>query len=153
MSNEIGKQILNMQYKKAYQLMHSLSIEEKWEILSTDLYDEDPKIIYSFLLYLISVDGNEAEWQYYCYLYLVYCNPFFDDTMRLASWHIKQAIRLDPSNIEYKGQVISIFYSYPEQFFSYEEYYQYAQDVLRKDDDNQNAKKILFPNLKVRRKK
>ena len=133
-----------MQYEKAYQMMHSLSIGEKWEILSSDLYDEDPKIIYTFLLYLISVDGSEAEWQYYCCLYLIYCNPFFDDTMRLASWHIKQAIRLNPKNIEYKKQVISTFYSYSEQYFSYKEYYQYAQDVLRENDDDQYAKNILL---------
>lgn len=144
MSDKIIQLIREMEYEKAYLLMYSLSLEEKWEVLSNDLYDEDPKIIYVFLLYLIASDDNEAEWQYYCCLYLIYCNPFFDDTMRLASWHIKQAIKLNPKNIEYKKQVISIFYSYSEQYFSYKEYYQYAVAVLKEDQDNSDAKKIML---------
>ena len=144
MSDKIVQSICEMKYEKAYLLMRSLSLEEKWEILSADLYDEDPKIIYVFLLYLIAIDGNEAEWQYYCCLYLIYCNPFFDDTMRLASWHIKQAIRLNPKNIGYKKQVISTFYSYSEQYFSNEEYYHYAVDVLKEDQGDSDAKKIIL---------
>lgn len=143
MSDKIIQSIREMEYKKAYSLMSSLPLEEKWEILSTDLYDEDPRIIYAFLLYLIAIDGNEAEWQYYCCLYLIYCNPFFDDTMRLASWHIKQAIRLNPDNIGYKKQVVSVFYTYSEQYFSHKEYYQYAVDVLKKDPNDSDAKKII----------
>ncbi len=143
MSDKIAQSIRDMEYEKAYLLMLSLSLEEKWELLSTDLYNEDPKNIYVFLLYLIATDGNESEWQYYCCLYLIYCNPFFDDTMRLASWHIKQAIRLNPKNTEYKKQVISTFYSYSEQFFSNEDYYYYAVDVLKEDQDNLSAKKII----------
>lgn len=142
MSDKIIQLIREMEFDKAYLLMYSLSLEDKWEVLSTDLYDEDPKIIYVFLLYLIATDGNEAEWQYYCCLYLIYCNPFFDDAMRLAAWHIKQAIRLNPKNIEYKKQVISVFYSYSEQYFSSEEYYQYAIDVLKVEQDNSHAEKI-----------
>ncbi len=144
MSDKIIQLIRKMEYEKAYLLMYSLSLEEKWEVVSTDLYDEDPKIIYVFLLYLIATDGNEAEWQYYCCLYLIYCNPFFGDTMKLASWHIKQAIRLNPKNIGYKKQVISIFYSYPEQYFSHKEYCQYAVDVLKDDPDDSEAKKIIL---------
>ena len=144
MSDRIGLLIREMEYEKAYLLMHSLSLEEKWEVLSTDLYDEDPKIIYIFLLYLIAIDGNEAEWQYYCCLYLIYCNSFFNDTMRVASWHIKQAIRLNPNNIAYKKQVISVFYSYSEQYFSYKEYYQYAIDVLKVNQNDLDARKIIL---------
>lgn len=144
MSDKIIQLICEMEYEKAYSLMYSLSLKEKWEVLSTDLYDADPKTIYVFLLYLIAIDGNEAEWQYYCCLYLIYCNPFFDDTMRLASWHIKQAIRLNPKNIGYKKQVISIFYSYSEQYFSYKEYYQYAVDVLKENQDDSDAKEIIL---------
>ena len=143
MSDKIVQLIRDMEYEKAYLLMDSLSVEEKWEILSVNLCDEDPKVIYVFLLYLISIDGNESEWQYYCSLYLIYCNPFFDDTMRLASWHIKQAIKLDSKNTAYKKQVISIFYSYPEQYFSNDEYYHYAVDVLKEDQDDLDAKKVL----------
>lgn len=144
MSDRIGLLIREMEYEKAYLLMHSLSLEEKWEVLSTDLYDEDPKIIYIFLLYLIAIDGNEAEWQYYCCLYLIYCNSFFNDTMRVASWHIKQAIRLNQNNIAYKKQVISVFYSYSEQYFSYKEYYQYAIDVLKENQNDLDARKIIL---------
>ena len=144
MSDKIVQSIREMKYEKAYLLMSSLSLEKKWEILSTDLYDENPKDIYVFILYLMAIDGNEAEWQYYCCLYLIYCNPFFDDTMRLASWHIKQAIRLNPKNIEYKKQVISTFYSYSEQFFSDEEYYHYALDVLKESPNDSDAKKIIL---------
>lgn len=143
MSSKIIQLIHEMEYEKAYSLMCSLSLDEKWEIISTDLYDEDPKIIYVFLLYMIAIDDNEAQWQYYCCLYLIYCNPFFDDTFRLASWHIKQAIKLNSKNIEYKKQVISIFYSYSEQYFSFEEYYQYALDVLEEEHDNIDAKNII----------
>jgi len=143
MSNKIIKRIREMEYEKAYSLMYSLSIEEKWQILSNNSSDEDPKTIYTFLLYLIATDGNDAEWHYYCCLYLIYCNPFFDDTMKLASWHIKQAIRLSPKNIDYKKQVISIFYSYSEQYFSVKEYYQYAVDVLQENQDDSDAKKII----------
>lgn len=144
MSDKIVQSIREMEYEKAYLLIHSLPLEEKWAILSTDLYDEDPKIIYVFLLYLIAIDGHEAEWHYYCCLYLIYCNPFFDDTMGLASWHIKQAIRLNPKNIGYKKQVVSTFYSYSEQYFSNKEYYQYALDVLKEDQDDSDAKKIIL---------
>ena len=144
MTDKIVQLIYDMEYEKAYLLIKSLTLEEKWAVLSTGLYDEDPRNVYIFLVYLIAVDGNESEWQYYCCLYLIYCNPFFDDTMRLASWHIKQAIRLNPHNIEYKKQVITIFYSYSEQYFSFKEYYQYAVDVLKEEQDNSDAKAIVL---------
>lgn len=144
MINNIKQSIINMEFEKAYLSICSLSLEEKWNIISTNLYYEDPKVIYVFLLYLIAKDGNEAEWQYYCCLYLIFCNPFFDDTMRLASWHIKQAIRLNPKNIEYKKQVVSTFYSYSEQYFSCEEYYRYSEDILREEQDNIEAKTIIL---------
>ena len=147
MSNKITQSILNMEFENAYSSINSLSIDEKWDIISTDLYYEDPKIIYIFLLYLTAKDDNEAEWQYYCCLYLIYCNPFFDDTMKLASWHIKQAIRLNSESIEYKKLVISTFYSYSEQYFSSEEYYQYAIDILKKEQDNIEARTIIANKL------
>ena len=77
MTDKIVQLIYDMEYEKAYLLIKSLTLEEKWEVLSTGLYDEDPRNVYIFLVYLIAVDGNESEWQYYCCLYLIYCNPFF----------------------------------------------------------------------------
>ena len=144
MINKIIQLIREMKYEEIYLLIRSFSLEKKWEIISTDLYCEDPKCVYTFLLYLIAADNNEAEWQFYCCIYLIYCNPFFDDTMRLASWHIKQAIKLNPYNFEYKKQVITTFYAYSEQFFSLEEYYQYAIDILKYEPDNKDAREIFL---------
>ncbi len=144
MTDQIIQFIQDTKFEQAYLLMRALPLESKWEIISDDLYYEDPKLVYAFLLYLISIDDNEAEWHYFCCLYLIYCNPFFDDSMRLASWHIKQAIKLNPTNIDYKEQVITVFYSFPEWYFSFEDFYQYAEDVLKIEPDNLDAKNILL---------
>ena len=48
MSDKIIQLIRKMEYEKAYLLMYSLPLEEKWEVLSTDLYDEDLKLFMCF---------------------------------------------------------------------------------------------------------
>lgn len=144
MTERIIQLILERRWEKAYFLIQKMSLERKWELLSTDLYDEDPRDIYLFMLYLISIDGNEAQWHYYCSSYLIFCHPFFDDSMRLASWHIKQAIKLNPKNNDYKKIVISIFYGYPEEYFTQQDYYQFATDVLKENKDDPDAKEILM---------
>ena len=147
MIERIIQEIREMRYEKAYLLIHKMSLEEKWEILSTNLYDEDPMKIYLFMLYMISIDGNESEWHYYCASYLIFCHPLFDDSMGLASWHIKQAIKLNPKENKYKEIVIHIFYGYPEEYFTQEDYYQFANDIIKEEKDNPCAKEIL-KNLK-----
>ena len=149
MIDQIIQCIRETKFEQAYLLMHTMPLEKKWDIISNDLYDEEPAIIYAFLMYLIAIDNNEAEWHYFCCSYLIYCHPFFDDSMRLAAWHIKQALRLSPTNIDYKEQVISVFYSFPEWYFSFEDFYQYAEDVLKIEPDNLDAKNILLEKSKT----
>lgn len=140
---EISLYLATGQYDNAYELVKRFSCEEKWKIISQKMYNEDPKLVYTFLMYLVAIDNNEAKWQFYCYLYLVFYHPVFNDSMCLAAWHIKQALRLEPNNVDYKKQVISIFYSYSEQYFSDEEYLGYAKDVICLEPENEKAMNIL----------
>ena len=130
-------------YLEAYQQMEQMRRRQKWNYITTVLDEDSPLLAYSFLLYMVSQDDNEAEWHFYCYMYLVYCNLFFDDAMRLAMWHLKQAISLQPLNSAYKKEVISIGYSYPVKHFTDEEFQRYAADVIAEEPDNKNAKEVL----------
>lgn len=56
----------------------------------------------------------------------------------------KTGYKIKPYNFEYKKQVISTFYAYSEQFFSLEEYYQYAIDILKYEPDNKDAREIFL---------
>ena len=143
MQKEIIRLILESKYEQAYTRMDNMTLEEKWKFVGDELFNEEPKTVYTFLLYLVAKDNNEAEWQFNCFLYLVYYNPFFDDTMKLASWHIKRALELNSNNLEYKKQVISILFSYPEQNLSNEEFLKYANDVLDYEPANQKAREII----------
>ncbi|MBE6742809.1 hypothetical protein [Faecalispora jeddahensis] len=135
--------ILNSKYEEAYYQMKHMSLEEKWKLIGDEMYDENPLVVYTFLLYLISKDSNEAEWHFNSYLYLVFYNPFFDDSMQLAAWHLKNAMLLEPLNIEFKKQAISTLFYYPEQLFSDGEFRQFALDVLAQEPNNEHAKKII----------
>lgn len=118
----IKKLVTKSLFEKAYNLIKDYSTEEKWKIISNNLHRTDPLRVYSFLRYLVARDEFCAKWEYYCFVYLVYCNPFFDDSMRLAAWHLRRAIELDNNSIEYTDQAISVFYSYPIRYFSDEEF-------------------------------
>lgn len=130
-------------FEQAYGLIADYSIEDKWEIIRNELYRVDPAQIYSFLRYLVAKDAISAEWEYYCFVYLVYCDPFFDDSMRLAAWHLRKAIELDCKNIEYMKQVISVFYTYNDCYFSDEEFFLIAKEVIRHDPTNQLAQTVI----------
>ena len=135
--------IVKSKFEQAYNLIKDYSTDEKWEIISNGLYHIDPFQTYSFMMYLIAKETCEAEWEYYCFVYLVYCNPFFDDSMRLAAWHLKRALELDCNNIEYMKQVVSVFYSFSEQYFSDVEFLRMAKAIHLVEADNESACAII----------
>lgn len=52
MINKIIQLIREMKYEEIYLLIRSFSLEKKWEIISTDLYCEDPKCsLYVFIIF------------------------------------------------------------------------------------------------------
>lgn len=142
MKNSLKEHVIHFQHEKAYQLIKEMPAKEKWELISTALYDTSPCSVYSFLMYMLAVDRNEGLWHYYCYEYLVYCNPFSDDPMSLAAWHLRCAIS-ESSSLSLLKEVLSIFYSYPVQLFSDAEFLGYANTVLHFEPDNVDAKKIV----------
>ncbi len=143
--SEFVKLLKNYKYEEAYLMIKSLSTHEKWDFLCSSFMHDDtaPEIGYSFISYLIAVDEDEAEWHYLCCQHFIYFEPFFDDGYRLAAWHLKQAIRLNPENLEYKEEVTSFFSGYSVKYFSKKETYEYAIDVLKKYPNNFWAKEIL----------
>ena len=50
--------------------------------------------MYLFLLNLMARDENDAEWNFRCFMYLFFNSSFFDDSMCLAAWHAKSALRI-----------------------------------------------------------
>ena len=139
----LKKLVQDARYEEAYNGMAHMALDERWDFISTDMYDEEPLVTYTFLLYMVSQDINEAECHFYCYLFLAYLHPFFDDAMRLAMWHLKCAIALQPDSLEYKKQVISIGFTYPVHYFEDEEYRRYSKDVLDEEPGNVDAKEAL----------
>ena len=130
-------------FEQAYLLIKDYNTGGKWNIILNELNGVAPSIVYSFLRYLVARDAINAEWEYYCFIYLVYCDPFFDDSMRLAAWHLRKAIELDNKNIDYMKQVISVFYTYNDCFFSDEEFFLMAKQVLQYDPTSKEAQVVI----------
>jgi len=130
-------------FEQAYLLIKDYNTAGKWNILLNELNGVAPSIVYSFLRYLVARDTTNAEWEYYCFVYLVYCDPFFDDSMRLAAWHLRKAIELDCKNIDYMKQVISVFYTYNDYFFSDEEFFLMAKQIFQCDPTSKEAQIVI----------
>lgn len=145
----LRKLIAKSLFEQAYLLLNEYSIDDKWRIISNQLHREDPCRIYSFLRYLVAKDKDDPEWEYYCFVYLVYCNPFFDDSMSLSAWHLRRAMRLDNQNLEYIKQALSVFYTYNDYYFSDEEYVAMAQKILNSEPDYRLAQEIVKQHKRV----
>lgn len=111
-----------------------------WEVYLEDMEQTN---IYLFFLYMLSKNNNEAFWHEKCCLFLAYHNVLFHDGMSLAAWHIRKAVELEPENYEYQKLLINTFYTYPNDYFTKEEYIQFAQNVLTISRQNKRAKEIL----------
>jgi hypothetical protein len=115
-------------FEQAYGVLSSISDDEKFNLLSVNWYHEEPFHMYTFLLYLLlkeNDDKKKAKWHDRCNGYLV-GRPLIDDYMCLVDWHLREALRLDPQNIEYMEAVLQE-YGHPDSNFSDEEFKYYAK--------------------------
>lgn len=142
-ADQVRKAIKQNAFDEAYSAMGQLSIGEKVDLLFNQVTLEDNTCMYLFLLYLVARDENEAEWNFRCFMYLVFDSSFFDDSMCLAAWHAKNAIHSAPQNVEYKKAVLSVFSGYPEQYFSNKELVQMANAVICVYPDDNDAIEYL----------
>lgn len=132
-------------FSQAYQVLSFFPHEEQWTFLREHVMFEeegDDKSTYSFLLYCFSYEENPV-WHYRCHQYLTAYKPLFDDCFRLASWHLTEAIRLAPDNIQYKQAYINDFWTYPVKYVPLETFLTYANDVIRCFPKDKRAREIL----------
>lgn len=130
-------------FEQAYNLIRDYHIDDKWKIIHQELHHLEPYRVYAFLRYLFIRESSCPDWEFYCFIYLVYCDPFFDDAMRLAAWHLRKAMEMDCENVEYTKQAISVFYSYPVRYFSDDEFLKMAVAIMRHDCNNPLAQTVI----------
>jgi hypothetical protein len=142
--SSILENVLAYQFEKAYMELSCLSDSEKQNLLMTKWYDESPSCVYLFMHYISIRESSNAFWHFMCFEYLSFTQPFFEDYVRVAGFHIRQALKLDPHNATFLKSLVYAYHSYPTDYFTKDEIVLYAEQLLALKADDPIA--VLFLN-------
>jgi hypothetical protein len=138
---DIKDNVTNLMFEDAYQNISTIGIEKCWEVLSNGYCYDYPMQMYGFLMYLVS-RNETALLHFYIFQLLIYIKPFFDDPYVLAYWHMKRALELEPTNIDYMRWTLKVFEPYPEKLITDADLLKWANSILEICPDDKKALEV-----------
>lgn len=145
--NDFISLILNGKFIEASILEKKLDSECVYNSIMDAAYSTESNFFYIYYLNKLIINEN-AEDNYKASLIMSQVLNFKDGAYDLAVYHAKRAIQLDNSNINYKEYYL-YFYKHPDVSLeiSYDEFREYAEQILKINPDNISARKLLSDSI------
>lgn len=137
----INESISSLKFEDAFYAVMKNDIYECWDEWSVNLCYKEPMKMYSFLMYCISRE-EKAAYHFYIFQLLIFIKPFFDDPYVLAYWHIKQALKLEPENVDIMRWILLVFEPYPERLITGVELLNLADKILSVSPKDEKALEV-----------
>lgn len=137
----IERKISSLMFEDAYYAVIEIGIDECWDKWNNRFCYKEPMKMYSFLMYCISRE-ERAVFHFYIFQLLIFIKPFFDDPYVLAYWHIKQALKMEPENIDIMRWILKVFEPYPERLIADVELLDLADKILSVIPDDEKALEV-----------
>ncbi len=134
--------ILDGNFLEANQLLYKIDLDKLASILLDIGYDEESICAYSFVCFLM-LKKETKEYHSLASDILIHAFPHLIGGYKTALYHLRQAIKIDPNDIDLEEMLI-FFHNIPEKLVSLEEAVKTATKVLEKKPDSNPAKRILL---------
>jgi len=129
-------------FDAAYQILNSFETNQIDEIVISISFDSESILVYTFLCYCITKDARPDRFHYLASQVLSLSLNIYNGANEAGCFHIKQAIRLAPSNLDYKQFALS-FYFLPGQPLDRNTALAIATEILEVEPTNQTALMVL----------
>lgn len=141
MKQSLLKLLVAHEYAKASEIFFSQSEEDGKEVLVDLAYETENESMYSFVCYLLEQKKSVFLHALAAEL-LIHPLVFLDDAYLTAMYHVRQAIDLEPNNVELME--LMIFFSMtPDQVLSREAAEEYAKRILSIEPNNKAALQFI----------
>lgn len=143
MREQLLSEIKKLEFEKAYELIKKCRNKEKLNILCDKREEEMAIKVYLFMDYLSKKDDNKAFWHLNCANYLLVDNYLIDDNLFLAAWHLEQVVKINPTDYLTMSEIVGIFWQAPVDYFTDEQFYEYAKKIVDIYPDCPNVHEII----------
>jgi len=134
--------ILDGNFLEANQFLDKIDLDKLASILLDIGYEEESICAYSFVCFLM-LKKETKEYHSLASDILIHAFPHLIGGYKTALYHLRQAIKIDPNDIDLEEMLI-FFHNVPEKLVSLEEAIKTASRVLEKKPDSNPAKRILL---------
>jgi len=139
---DIIKNMKEKCYCVVYEELKKMNYDYTLQNFAHDFKKVDSATKYCYLLYMIARQDSPKLRILICDA-LMFTDTFFDDTWTVIHWHLKQALNMEPDNIDILLWIIEILYGSPDSLFSEQEMYDFACTVILKSPEDKRAKEII----------
>ncbi|MGE0009975.1 MAG: tetratricopeptide repeat protein [Candidatus Babeliales bacterium] len=138
---EFKNSLLQGDFDKAKLYIKDLDNEKIYDLIVEINFNDESMVSYCFLASLLH-DNETAELHINAASFLTFFLFHIQGAYNSALYHLRQAIKLDPDNIEYQ-ELLLHFNEIPDRLVSQDEAIAVAKNILKDKSDSSVALRIL----------
>ena len=134
----LTESIIIVDFSESKKILDSLPKQFQSNVLLTSAYHAENLSFYCFILSIL-LENETGYWHSIASQMFMVPLCFINGSDALAIYHIKQAIKFDTTDVEYKQGLLMYYNHNPEPFLSKEEAMQIINEILALDPENSHA--------------